>query len=64
MLEDKFPQIVDALEPGGSGDPYAGLNEEQAAALREVDAHGFPAQPGSATRRWASTPSPCSIPAW
>ena len=25
------PAIVDALEPGGSGDPYAGLSDEQAA---------------------------------
>jgi hypothetical protein len=42
ILKDKFPQIVDAVEPGGSGDPYAGLNEEQAAALREVTRMGFP----------------------
>jgi hypothetical protein len=44
ILRDKFPQIVDAVEPGGSGDPYAGLNDEQAAALREVTAMGFPIQ--------------------
>lgn len=42
ILDDVFPQIVDALEPGGSGDPYAGLNEEQAAALREATKMGFP----------------------
>ncbi|MET0586919.1 MAG: hypothetical protein ABWZ75_00220 [Novosphingobium sp.] len=41
ILDDKFDGIVDALEPGGSGDPYAGLNEEQAAALREVTRMGF-----------------------
>lgn len=41
-LKDKFPQIVDALEPGGSGDPYAGLNAEEAAALLEVTRMGFP----------------------
>ncbi|WP_202410407.1 hypothetical protein [Pseudomaricurvus sp. HS19] len=45
ILHDKFPQILDALEPGGSGDMYAGLNEEEAAALREVTGMGFP--PGS-----------------
>jgi hypothetical protein len=39
---DRFPAIADALEPGGSGDPYAGLNEEEAAALREVTLMGFP----------------------
>ncbi|MDF0541659.1 hypothetical protein PX699_04860 [Sphingobium sp. H39-3-25] len=44
LLNDKFPQIVDAMEPGGSGDPYAGLNAEQASALREVTRMGFPLQ--------------------
>jgi hypothetical protein len=42
VLKDKFPQIVDALEPGGSGDMYAGLNEEEKAALEEVTKMGFP----------------------
>lgn len=42
LLAGKFPQIVDAVEPGGSGDPYAGLNAEQAEALREVTRMGFP----------------------
>ncbi len=42
VLDGKFPQIVDALEPGGSGDMYAGLNDEEAAALREVTRMGFP----------------------
>ncbi len=41
LLHDKFDQIVDALEPGGSGDMYAGLDAEQAAALREVTRMGF-----------------------
>jgi hypothetical protein len=44
VLETKFPQIVDALDPGGSGDPYAGLNEEERAALLEVTRFGFPPQ--------------------
>ena len=34
--------IVDALEPGGSGDPYAGLDAEERAALAEVTRMGFP----------------------
>jgi hypothetical protein len=42
ILKDKFPQILDAVEPGGSGDPYAGLTDEEAGALREVTRMGFP----------------------
>ena len=42
VLKNKFPQIVDAMEPGGSGNPYAGLNEEEKAALQEVTKMGFP----------------------
>ena len=42
VLRDKLPQIADALEPGGSGDPYARLNEEETSALREVTRMGFP----------------------
>ena len=41
-LRNKFPAIMDAINPGGSGDPYAGLNEEERAALREVTLLGFP----------------------
>ena len=42
VLAGKFDQIVDALEPGGSGDMYAGLNEEERAALAEATRLGFP----------------------
>ena len=42
VLRDKFPAIVDALEPGGSGDMYAGLNNEEREALAEVTRMGFP----------------------
>lgn len=42
VLRDKFPQIIDALEPGGSGNMYAGLNPEETEALREVTKMGFP----------------------
>jgi hypothetical protein len=42
ILWDKFPQIVDALDPGGSGDMYAGLNGEECEALLEVTRMGFP----------------------
>jgi hypothetical protein len=42
VLWDKFPQIVDAIEPGGGGDMYAGLNREEREALAEVTRMGFP----------------------
>jgi hypothetical protein len=41
---DRLPGIADALEPGGSGDPYAELNAEEAAAFREVSLMGYPAK--------------------
>ncbi|WP_407494343.1 PKD domain-containing protein [Elizabethkingia anophelis] len=44
ILDHKFPQIIDALQPGGSGDMYVGLNEEEKAALTEVTKMGFPPQ--------------------
>jgi hypothetical protein len=42
VLRDVFPQITDALEPGGSGDMYAGLDSAQREALAEVTRCGFP----------------------
>jgi hypothetical protein len=42
ILWNKFPQIVDAIEPGGSGDMYASLNMEEREALLEVTRLGFP----------------------
>jgi hypothetical protein len=41
-MRNKFPAIADAVSPGGSGDPYAELNEEERAALREVTLMGYP----------------------
>lgn len=41
-LRNKWPEIMDAVDPGGSGDPYATLNTEEAAALREATRLGFP----------------------
>lgn len=49
--EEGMKQVVDAMEPGGSGDIYAGLNEEQRQALEEVSAMGFP------KRGWFSWPT-------
>ncbi len=42
VLRRSFDRIVDALEPGGSGDPSAGLDAEERAALAEVTRMGFP----------------------
>ena len=42
VLRDRFPQIVDAVDAGGSADPYAGLSDEERAALVEATRMGFP----------------------
>lgn len=42
LLRHVSQQIADALEPGGSGDIYAGLNQEEKAALEEIVKMGFP----------------------
>jgi hypothetical protein len=42
VLGPKLPQIVDAVEPGGSGDMYAALTSEERAALAEATRLGFP----------------------
>jgi hypothetical protein len=41
-LRDKFPAIMDAIDPGGDGDPYAELSDEEAGALREATLLGYP----------------------
>lgn len=42
ILKDKMSDIVDALRPGGSGDPYATLTVEQRQVLQECTRMGFP----------------------
>ena len=42
VLRNAFGKIVDHLDAGGSGDPYEGLNETEAAMLREITDMGFP----------------------
>lgn len=42
ILRHKIPQIMDAVDAGGCGDPYAGLTEEEAAVLKEVTLFGYP----------------------
>lgn len=40
VLRHVFPRIVDALDAGGSGNPYEKLNDEEAAMLRELTRMG------------------------
>jgi len=42
VLGDKLPGIIDALDAGGSGHMYAGLDDEQRAALKELTLLGYP----------------------
>ena len=42
VLAGKAEQIADAVRPGGSGDPYAGLDATERAVLAEVSALGVP----------------------
>jgi hypothetical protein len=42
ILRNRFDQIVDAMEPGGSGDMFEDLDEEERDALTEVTRMGFP----------------------
>ncbi|HWH97733.1 MAG TPA: PKD domain-containing protein [Pseudolysinimonas sp.] len=44
ILSDKADQISDAVLPGGSGDPFAGLDAGEAAMLEELLAFGTPLQ--------------------
>ena len=44
VLKDKLPQILDAIDAGGSGDMYAGLNKDEQDALREMIRFGIPLQ--------------------
>jgi hypothetical protein len=44
VLQNKKEQIIAALQPGGSGDPYAGLDEVERAALEEATEMGIPLQ--------------------
>ena len=41
-LRNVFGKIVDALEPGGSGDMYDGLTVDEAFMLKELTSMGFP----------------------
>ncbi|MGO4376245.1 hypothetical protein AB4Z21_36955, partial [Paenibacillus sp. MCAF20] len=64
ILRNKFPDIVDALEPGGSGDIYARLNDEERHALEEVTRMGFPPKAWFLHSHQHLTQSPLSILSW
>jgi Prolyl oligopeptidase family/PKD domain len=42
VARDKFPQIMDATEPGGGGNPFVGLSHRQREALVELYRRGYP----------------------
>jgi hypothetical protein len=42
LLGSRFEQVIDALEPGGTGDVFGGLDSHQREALAELYASGFP----------------------
>lgn len=42
ILRDKISLIMEAVDAGGNGNPYAGLDNEEADALREVTLFGYP----------------------
>ncbi len=48
--EEGLKRLVDSMEPGGSGDIYAGLDEQQRQVLEEATRMGFP------KRGWFSWP--------
>lgn len=42
VLRHKMTDIISAMSPGGSGDPYATLNEDEKQGLDDLLAFGFP----------------------
>ncbi len=42
MLRDKLHLVIDAVEPGGGGNPFEHLNQAQSEALTELYELGFP----------------------
>lgn len=41
VLRNAFGKIIDAIDAGGSGDPYKDLKPDEAAMLKEITAMGF-----------------------
>jgi hypothetical protein len=51
---DKLAEIVDAVEPGGSGDPFVTLSVVQREALAALYRYGFPR--GAESQLWSFSP--------
>lgn len=49
-----LPEIVDAMEPGGSGDPFATLTHDQREALAALYRFGYPR--GAESQLWSFSP--------
>lgn len=62
ILRHKIWKIIEAMEPGGSGDPYAGLNQEEREALREVTQFGYPLKSWFASANMDDGALPVLIP--
>jgi hypothetical protein len=61
LLGDKLLDVIDAVSPGGSGNPYAGLNTHQREELANLYRTGFPrgdewviGQPSGIIWQWGS----------
>jgi hypothetical protein len=54
QARDKLDEIVDATEPGGSGDPFAALDADQREALAALYRFGYPR--GAERQLWAFSP--------
>jgi hypothetical protein len=57
LLGPKMADVIDAVEPGGHGDPFAGLTGDQREALAAMYRAGFPrgAEPSFGTSGYAGT---------
>jgi Tannase and feruloyl esterase len=62
ILGDKLDGVIDATQPGGSGDPFAGLDTHQREELANLYRLGYPrgdefmiSQPGGQMWLWCST---------
>ena len=62
ILGDKLADVADASDAGGSGDIYAGLNEEERAALEEITYMGFPPRSWFAYKTMGDGALPVLIP--
>src|SRR3546814_11886100 len=67
LLRDKLASVIDATEPGGSGNPFEGLNAYEREALADLYRHAFPrgeeymiAQPMGQAYLWCWTATGCA----